>query len=129
MGGTIEVSSEVDKGSIFQVELECRIPEGQADRQFWETNGISRILAAGADKEICRNIQMLMGNVGVAVDTVLSVDEALAVMQAGTGEESCQVVLLDWNVPDMDGVETVKKIRAILSSIVSPSPTIPPLHT
>ncbi len=118
MGGTIEVSSEVDKGSIFQVELECRIPEGQADRQFWETNGISRILAAGADKEICRNIQMLMGNVGVAVDTVLSVDEALAVMQAGTGEESCQVVLLDWNVPDMDGVETVKKIRAILSDAV-----------
>lgn len=36
MGGTIEVSSEVNQGSLFQVDLEFRIPEGQADRLFWE---------------------------------------------------------------------------------------------
>ena len=39
MGGTIDVSSEVDKGSIFRVDLEFRIPEGQADRQFWKESG------------------------------------------------------------------------------------------
>ena len=41
MGGTIDVSSEVDKGSLFQVELEFRIPERQADRQFWKERGRS----------------------------------------------------------------------------------------
>ena len=36
MGGTIDVSSEVNKGTLFRVELELRIPEGQLHEQFWE---------------------------------------------------------------------------------------------
>ena len=39
MGGTIDVSSEVDQGTLFKVELEFRIPEGRADIQFWEKAG------------------------------------------------------------------------------------------
>ncbi len=45
MGGTIEVSSQVDKGTVFQVELECRIPEDREDMLFWEEKGITRIFA------------------------------------------------------------------------------------
>ena len=42
MGGTIDVSSEINKGSIFKVELEFRIPESLADKSFWEKSGIIR---------------------------------------------------------------------------------------
>lgn len=49
MGGTIDVSSEINKGSIFKVELEFRIPESLADKSFWEKSGISRILAVNGN--------------------------------------------------------------------------------
>ncbi len=42
MGGSIDVSSQMGKGSLFQVEVEFRIPEEQACRHFWEKNGIAR---------------------------------------------------------------------------------------
>ena len=65
MGGTIDVSSEVDKGSLFRVELECRIPEKQTDMQFWEKNGISRIMLVDSDEQSNKDIQTLMENEGL----------------------------------------------------------------
>lgn len=118
MGGTIAVSSQVDEGSIFRVELEFRIPEGQADRQFWEENGISRMLAA-SNQEVNESVRMLMENMGVAVETVLSAEQAVSMLQnGGNRAEYCQVVLVDWDIPDMDGMRTVKTIRKILPDTV-----------
>ncbi len=116
MGGSIEVSSEVDKGSIFRVELELRIPDGQADKEFWEKSGISRILAIDDDREICENIQMLMKDMDVAVDTAFSGEEGLLRLQEAVGAgQAYQMVLLDWKMPDMDGIETAKQIRCTIS--------------
>ena len=69
MGGTIQVSSEIDRGSIFTVELELRIPDGQADEQFWKDNNIRRILAVDDDEEVCKSVQALMGDTKTTVDT------------------------------------------------------------
>ena len=81
MGGTIDVSSEVNKGTLFRVELELRIPEGQSYKQFWEKNGIFQILAVDDDEAICENIHMLMVDTGVVVDTVSSAQTALGYLQ------------------------------------------------
>lgn len=117
MGGTIEVSSEIDKGSVFRVELELRIPDGQADREFWEKSGISRILAVDDDKEICENIQTLMKNTGVVVDTAFSGEEAL--VRLGNNLDTSQeyhMILLDWKMPEIDGMETARQIRSKISN-------------
>ncbi len=116
MGGTIQVSSEVDKGSIFRVELELRIPEGETDREFWGRNGIFRILAVDDDAENCRNIQMLMSNTEVVVDTATSGREALCLLwQKMDTDQAYNMILLDWKMPDMNGVETAKEIRNTIS--------------
>lgn len=70
MGGTIEVDSEVDHGTIFTAELELRIPDKMSEEQFWQENGIVRILAVDDDEDTCRNIEMLMKDVGVQTDFV-----------------------------------------------------------
>ena len=114
MGGTIDVSSEVDKGSIFRVDLEFRIPEGQADRQFWKESGISRMLALGGGQS-GESIQALMEDMDVAVDLVQSTGEALRLLQSSDiGAEGYQLVLLDCDLPDIDAVEAAGRIRALL---------------
>ena len=117
MGGTIEVSSEVDQGSLFQVELELRIPEGQMDKGFWEEHGIARILAVDEDAETCENIQNLMADTGVLIDTVYCVKDAVELLSDGE-KGSYQLVLLDWEATDFGGVLAAKKIRELLSDEV-----------
>lgn len=114
MGGSIEVFSEVDKGSLFRVDLELRIPDSQSDGEFWEKTGLVRILAVDDDVEICKNIQTLMKDTGVFVDTACGGEAALRMIRAAheAGEEY-QMILLDWKMPDRNGYETAKDIRAL----------------
>ena len=111
MGGTIEVFSQVDQGSLFRVELELRIPEGQSDWKFWADSGIRKILVADGNAEICGNIQTLMKDAGVQVDTVCNAREALDQVQRG--EETYHLLLLDWEDPD--ALETAKQLQGILT--------------
>lgn len=114
MGGTIEVASEVDHGTIFTAELELRIPDGRSQEQFWQENGILKILAVDDDKEICSNIGMLMKDVGVHTDFAYSGQEAVEKVKRTLADGSrFDVILLDWNMPEMDGVETAGQIRAV----------------
>ena len=114
MGGTIDVTSQVDRGSLFRVELEFRIPEDQSDQQFWVDNGVTRVLAVDGDPEICQNIQVLMKDSGASVDTVPSVDEALRLIQSSGSETAYHLVLLDWNTLDLNAAGAVKRIRSLL---------------
>lgn len=112
MGGTIEVFSEVDKGSLFRVDLDLRIPERQADVQFWQESNISRILAVDDDEDVCKGIQTLMEDTGIQVDVSQGGAEALGMMlKAHDAGQDYHMVLLDWKMPGMDGIETAKKIR------------------
>ena len=139
MGVTIDVTSEVDHGTLFRVELEFRIPEGRADRQFWEKNRISSILLVDGDAESAENIQVLMKDTGIHVDTASGEEEALRHIREyhrkdSSGEESqprspegsggndsqlqslkgyCgyDLILLDWNGADLGIAHTAEKLR------------------
>lgn len=115
MGGTIDVSSEVDKGSLFTVELELRIPDERTDEQFWQESGIKRILSVDDDEDIGVNIQMLMRETGIQVDVALDGEEAVGQIRTACEQDnSYDVILLDWKMPGMDGIETAKQIRSIV---------------
>ena len=115
MGGTIDVSSEVDKGTLFRVDLEFRIPEGQEDRQFWKESGISRILVVDGDALSGENIQALMQDMDVAVDMAQGIEEARRLLQPpDIGEKAYQLVLVDWDIPGLDARQEAEKIRQIL---------------
>ncbi len=112
MGGTIDVSSEVNQGSLFRVELEFRIPEGQADKRFWAERGISRVLVADADAERCENIQALMSDVGVKSDTAHSMEEVLSLLsKCDKVRESYHAILLDGSISNTDCMQAVNTVR------------------
>ena len=115
MGGTIQVSSQVDKGSLFIVELDLRIPDGKSDEQFWQENKIHRILVVDDETDMGRNIQMLMEDAGVQAELAFCAEDALCrIRSAQEMGEHYDVILLDWKMPDMDGIETARCIRKIV---------------
>ena len=105
MGGTIEVFSEVNRGSLFRVELEMRILEEEADRQFWEKRGISRILDVGVKADGCGDIQALMESTGVRLEAAASVEEAAGRLRDGV---DYQLALLDWESCGPRGAEALR---------------------
>ena len=111
MGGTIEVSSQVDRGSLFRVDLELRILEETADRQFWARRGISGILAVGGHAESRKNFLTLMENTGVRTDAAADAQEAAELLRGG----DFQLVLLDW---EDCGLPAARTLRSELSDHV-----------
>ena len=116
MGGTIDVTSQVGKGSLFRVELELRIPEGHTERQFWEQNGIRRILVAHASPDCLNNIQLMLEDVGVGMDGVTSAEEAVALSMGAP--DSHQLALLDLDLPSPGALSAARQLRQLLGDAV-----------
>ncbi len=120
MGGTINVTSEINKGSLFRVDLEFRIPEGQVDKQFWKENEISRILVIDSNVEDSKDIQVLMEDTGVLVDVVFNVENALQIMHGSKAtKEDYNMILIEWDTIAADGAQIIGKIREAVSDTVS----------
>ncbi|MEY8319994.1 response regulator [Lachnospiraceae bacterium 46-61] len=115
MGGTIEVYSEVDKGSLFRVELEFRIPEEQVDKQFWKNNGISHILAVDNALDVCQSIETLMYDTDVSVETFVDIPKALQTIY--DNKQYYDMILLGCNAPITKKIDTAKKIREVLPNV------------
>ena len=112
MGGKITVKSEKGRGSVFTVDLELPISEQSVDQDFWKSRGITRLLAAGGEEAVCRNVQQAMENAGVAVDCALDGERAVEMVKAAQREgRPYHVVLLDGETPGMDGLEISRRIR------------------
>lgn len=112
MGGKIAVESEKGKGSTFTVDLELQISSQEIDQSFWEKHGIGRILAVDDEEVICQNVQLAMEGTGVTVDYTLDGRTALnKLKESGQEGRPYDIVLLDWKMPEMNGVETAKCIR------------------
>ncbi|MDM8549261.1 response regulator [Desulfobacterales bacterium HSG2] len=112
MGGEIRVESEPGEGSsfIFTAHL-GRHPEQNAaspDSDFQEM----RVLIVD-DNEISRMILSdTLASFSLNVTSVESGESALAELEAGeTGGKPYHLVFLDWKMPDMDGIETARRIK------------------
>lgn len=116
MGGVISVESELGKGSTFTVELElavCEPPDDDAD--FWQRYNVTRVLVVDDEEDVCVDIKELMADTGVDVEYATSGKAAVAAVKRSIKEDNnYHIVILDWKMPGMDGVETARQIRKIV---------------
>lgn len=112
MGGTISVRSKQGQGSTFIVELEFAVPKQNRDDEFWFRHDISRALVVDDEEEVCLTIQELMHDTGVQVSYATNGYKAVEMAaQSHEQHEDYHVILLDWKMPGIDGVETARRIR------------------
>ncbi|MBE0583254.1 MAG: response regulator [Desulfofustis sp.] len=115
MGGTIRVESEPGRGSefIFTARLQC--PERQLSarpRLLEQLSGLRALVVD--DNSIARDVlSSMLRSLKIEVDTAVDGESAIALLEQQTREgRSYDVILLDWIMPGIDGIETARRIKA-----------------
>ena len=111
MGGIITVDSTLGEGSTFTVELSFALPE-KAEAAQGLRGRVARLLVADDDEDVCLDVVETMRDTGVAVSYVTGgIDAVKEAVRAHSAGEKYDVILLDWKMPDMNGVDTARSIR------------------
>ena len=115
MGGTIAIESEPDKGSEFIVDL-CFALSGQRvePKQLPQLEGL-RALVADDDTDTCLSVSTMLSKIGMRPEWTISGREAVIrtryAMEQG---DEFSVYIIDWLIPDMNGIEIVRQIRKVI---------------
>ena len=116
MGGSIEVQSEVDHGTEFHITLDFEKVE---PKDFDMTLPSWNMLVVDDDEMLCKTAAQTLKSIGVKAEFTLSGEEAVKmVVQRHARGDDYQIILLDWKLPSMDGVQTAREIRRELGEEV-----------
>ena len=115
MGGTIEVQSKVGKGTEFIVTLEFKLQE--AHKEIEEIDNLKDVHALVVDDDMnsCQSIAHMLRQLGLKSEWTMYGKEAVVrTKEAEQLNEQFQVYIIDWLMPDMNGIETTRRIRKIV---------------
>ena len=119
MNGNIEVESEKGKGTEFTVTVtlkDCGQTAGYNGDIDLDLKSLS-VLVIDDDTVACEHAKLVLEAAGVSTDISLSGREAIEMVKIREARrEPYGLILVDWKMPDMDGLETTKKIREIVGT-------------
>ena len=117
MGGTIALTSEPGKGSEFIVTL-CFTRSGQKaePKQLPQLEGL-RALVADDDTNTCLNVSTMLSKIGMRPEWTISGKEAVIRTKYAVEQgDAFSVYIIDWLIPDMNGIEIVRQIRKVIGN-------------
>jgi len=118
MNGDIRVESEKGKGSVFTVTITLT----NSDRKETDNTDDIRpadmsVLIADDDPIACEHARLVLEKAGIASEIAASGQEAIEMVQLRHARrEPYNLILVDWKMPEMDGVETTRRIRSIIGN-------------
>ena len=115
MGGTITVVSEEGKGSEFTVDIPCKISGKSAKpERVPELDGL-RALVADDDTHTCLSVCSMLREIGMRpVWTNYGKEAVIRAKEAVDQADEFNVYIIDWLMPDQNGIETVRQIRKFI---------------
>lgn len=118
MNGEIAVSSKKNEGTIFTVSITLTDSDRKSSEDADETElrpQDMRVLIVDDDPIACDQAKLVMSQLGIEAVTVQSGAEAVELVKLGAARlEPYNLIIVDWQMPEMDGVETTKQIRSAI---------------
>ena len=116
MGGTITVDSKQGVGTRFEVTLDLRRAEERLEDMIlpdW------MMLVVDDDRQLCESTVDSLRSIGIRADWVLDGEDAVRMAtQHHQARQDYHVILLDWKLPNMDGIQTARELRRKLGDDV-----------
>ena len=115
MGGTIEVESEEGKGSKFTVTLSVRLVNQPIKYKPIPELRSARALVVDDDIDTCRSVCKMLRSIDMQPDwTVTGKEAVLRAQDAAELSDEYKVYIVDYLMPDMNGIETIRRIRRVI---------------
>ncbi len=116
MGGEIKVESQEGKGSIFTVILNLKIAKTIEEMEPIPELLGARALVVDDDINTCRSVSKMLWDIKLRPDWTTSGKEAVVRAQDATErKDEYKAFIIDYLMPDMNGIETVRRIRKVIS--------------
>ena len=114
MGGTIEVQTEQGKGTEFIIRVPLRAQaEHRPVEKITELEGL-KALVVDDDFNTCDSVTKMLVRVGMRSEWTLSGKEAvLRARQSMELGDAFHAYIIDWRLPDMNGIEVTRQIRSL----------------
>ena len=115
MGGTITVDSQPGHGTEYTVSLTFQLAGGPVQYQIVPQLQGMRVLVADDDSNTAISVSRMVQQIGMRADWTLSGKEAVLRTQAAQDQhDPFGAYIIDWLMPDLNGIETVRRIRHII---------------
>lgn len=115
MNGTVEVESEVGKGTEFVVSFRFRTLNQIKKTEHLEKLENLRALIVDDDANTCMSISKMLSSIGMNPDWTTQGKEAVVRTQFAIEENKpYSTYIIDWLMPDMNGIEVVRRIRKVI---------------
>ena len=125
MGGQLRLSSELGKGSLFSFELDLLVPQVDVAESVIQAPGdlpLLRVLLVDDNALALQTCAAMMRLLGWEVTLASSGEQALqlAKERLNSGGAKFDMVFADWQMPDMDGWNTLRNLRRIYGNSGAP---------
>ena len=115
MGGTISVKSEEGKGTEFVVVLDCKLSDNVVKYEPVPELQGARALVVDDDTDTCMSVSKMLKQIGMRADWTVSGKESIVRAKEAYDEgDEFKAYIIDWLMPDMNGIETVRRIRKVI---------------
>ena len=112
MNGSISVESEKGKGSAFTVIVSLRNCQHHGPVTRYINPKDMRVLIVDDEEIAAEHARIVLDEVGIMADTCYTGEDALHMLEVQhTKHEAYNLVLLDWKMPKMDGLDVAREIR------------------
>ncbi len=116
LDGTIDCQSEQGKGTVFTVVLD--IPEADRQRENMQLDSVD-ILIVDDDETMLEITVDTLESLGASAEQARNGLEALGMIEhRHLAGKDYNVILIDWRMPEIDGLETIRRIRSEIDADV-----------